>query len=81
MASSSSSSTGAGQGGSSSGSAGAGGSSGSAPMGMLCGDEVCALVSDLGHSLCRFGAAGQDTPRHVFRSDIGVKQGSLIIAE
>mmetsp|Transcript_19440 Transcript_19440/g.36237 ORF Transcript_19440/g.36237 Transcript_19440/m.36237 type:complete len:502 (+) Transcript_19440:142-1647(+) len=41
-------------------------------MAMYCGDEVCAVVADIGTSTCRFGQAGQDAPRHVFRSDIGI---------
>jgi actin-like protein 6A len=39
---------------------------------MLCGDEVRAAVVDFGSSSCKIGAAGQDTPRHVFRTDIGI---------
>eukprot|EP01032_Pedospumella_encystans_P012817 gene12817-14799_t len=38
---------------------------------MLCGDEIKSAIIDLGSSTCRFGTAGQDMPRHVFRSDIG----------
>jgi hypothetical protein len=44
---------------------------------MLCGDEVCASVCDLGSSLCRFGIAGQDTPRHIFRTDVGRKKSEF----
>ncbi|KAJ1431464.1 actin family [Ochromonadaceae sp. CCMP2298] len=39
---------------------------------MLCGDEMQSAVVDLGSSSCRFGSAGQDMPRHVFRSEIGL---------
>ena len=31
---------------------------------------------DIGSSLCRFGTAGEDLPRHIFRSDIGVTEDS-----
>jgi hypothetical protein len=37
-------------------------------------DEVKAAVVDIGSSLCRFGTAGEDLPRHLFRSDIGVSE-------
>jgi hypothetical protein len=46
---------------------------------MLCGDEVCASVCDLGSSLCRFGIAGQDTPRHIFRTDVGRKKSEFLL--
>ena len=39
---------------------------------MLCGDEVGAVVVDIGAATSKFGSAGQDVPQHVFRSDIGV---------
>ena len=39
-------------------------------------DEVKAAVVDIGTSLCRFGTAGEDRPRHIFRSDIGVSEDS-----
>ena len=42
---------------------------------MLCGDEIQAAVVDIGTSVCRFGTAGQDVPRHIFRSDVGVMPG------
>lgn len=38
---------------------------------MLCGDEVAAIVCDMGTSICKFGSAGHDSPRHIFRSEIG----------
>ena len=38
---------------------------------MFCGDEVSAVVVDMGSSLSKFGTAGEDSPKHVFRSDIG----------
>ena len=37
-------------------------------------DEVQAAVVDIGSSLCRFGTAGEDLPRRIFRSDIGVSE-------
>ena len=39
---------------------------------MLCGDEVKAAVVDIGSVSSKFGTAGEDLPRHVFRSDIGL---------
>jgi actin-related protein len=39
---------------------------------MFCGDEVKAAVVDLGGSCCRFGFAGQETPRYRFRSEVGI---------
>ena len=39
---------------------------------MFCGDEVKATVVDLGGHQCRFGFAGQETPRYRFRPDIGI---------
>ena len=36
---------------------------------MLCGDEIGAVVADIGSSICKFGTAGEDSPRHVFRSE------------
>lgn len=39
---------------------------------MFCGDEVPAAVVDMGSCTSRFGTGGQDSPRHVFRSDVGV---------
>ena len=38
---------------------------------MFCGDEVAAVVADIGSSMSKFGTAGEDSPKHVFRSDIG----------
>lgn len=35
---------------------------------MLCGDEIFAGIVDLGTALCKFGTAGQETPRHIFKS-------------
>ncbi|GBF90529.1 hypothetical protein Rsub_03525 [Raphidocelis subcapitata] len=40
------------------------------------GDEVNAVVLDLGGCLCRAGYAGDDTPKAVFPSDVGVVPGS-----
>jgi hypothetical protein len=31
-------------------------------------DEIKSAIVDIGSSTCRFGTAGQDVPRHVFRS-------------
>jgi len=39
---------------------------------MFCGDEIKATVVDLGSHQCRFGFAGQDTPRYRFRPDVGI---------
>jgi hypothetical protein len=33
-----------------------------------CLDEINATVVDIGASTCRFGASGQNTPSHIFRS-------------
>lgn len=41
---------------------------------MICGDEVKAVVVDIGSNLSKLGTAGQDCPRHIFRSEIGVQQ-------
>jgi actin-like protein 6A len=40
---------------------------------MLCGDEVASIIVDMGSSTCKFGTAGQESPRHVFRSEVGVR--------
>ena len=45
-------------------------------MSLYVTDEVKAAVVDIGSSLCRFGTAGEDLPRHLFRSDIGVAEDS-----
>eukprot|EP01040_Poterioochromonas_malhamensis_P015742 gene15742-17674_t len=37
---------------------------------MLCGDETNAVVADLGSSIFKFGTSGQNTPTHIFRSEI-----------
>jgi actin-related protein len=42
---------------------------------MLCGDEVKAVVVDMGANTSRFGFGGQESPRHAFRSDIGLVAG------
>ena len=42
---------------------------------MLCGDEVKAVVADMGANTSRFGFGGQESPRHAFRSDIGLVAG------
>ena len=39
---------------------------------MYCGDEVAALVGDIGSSFSKFGYAGEDTPRHICTSNVGV---------
>ena len=41
---------------------------------MLCGDEVASCVVDIGGSLTKMGSAGQDSPHHIFRSDVGVSE-------
>ncbi len=41
---------------------------------MLCGDEVEAAVIDMGSSLTKVGTAGQDIPRFVFKSDVGLNK-------
>ena len=38
---------------------------------MYGGDEVSAVVLDLGTHSVKAGYAGQDTPQHVFPSDVG----------
>ena len=38
---------------------------------MYCGDEVAALVGDVGASVSRFGHAGEDTPKAVLPSAVG----------
>ena len=43
---------------------------------MLCGDEVRAAVVDVGSAVSKFGTAGEDHPRHVFRSDVGEMLGN-----
>ena len=40
---------------------------------MYCGDEVAALVGDIGSSFSKFGYAGEDTSTHMYikcRSDV-----------
>jgi len=37
---------------------------------MLCGDETNAVVVDIGTYDCRFGSAGQDLPRYIFRNQM-----------
>lgn len=44
------------------------------PISMLCGDEVPAVVADIGTGMCKFGCSGQDQPRFSFRSQVGVRQ-------
>jgi actin-like protein 6A len=41
---------------------------------MYCGDEVGAIIGDVGSSMCKFGYAGEDLPKAVFPSDIGAIQ-------
>ena len=43
---------------------------------MYCGDEVAALVGDIGSSFSKFGYAGEDTPRHICTSNVGVTSGN-----
>jgi hypothetical protein len=35
---------------------------------VLCSDEIAAIVADIGTLNSRFGSAGQDSPRHIFRT-------------
>lgn len=46
------------------------------PHQMLCGDEIQAAVIDIGSCLSKFGTAGQDLPRHIFKSAIGISDNS-----
>ena len=41
---------------------------------MYCGDEVPAVVIDLGSCNSRFGSGGEASPKHVFKSVIGVNE-------
>ena len=43
---------------------------------MYCGDEVAALVGDIGSSVSKFGYAGEDTPRHICTSNVGATSGN-----
>lgn len=43
---------------------------------MFCGDEVAAVVVDMGSSVVKLGTAGEDSPRHVFRSEVGRRPSS-----
>ena len=38
---------------------------------MLCGDEVGSVVCDIGGAWSKFGCAGEDSPHHIVRSDVG----------
>ncbi len=42
-------------------------------------DDIKAAVIDLGDSLCRFGMAGQDCPRHLFSSSVNRRVPQLQI--
>lgn len=49
---------------------------------MLCGDEIKAAIIDLGTSISKFGTAGQDLPRHIFRSDVGESgDGTVMVGD
>lgn len=37
---------------------------------MYCGDEVGAIVGDIGYSNARFGFAGEDIPKCIFSSQV-----------
>ena len=39
---------------------------------MYCGDEVAAVVGDVGSEMAKFGYAGEDTPRVVCPGSIGI---------
>ena len=39
---------------------------------MFCGDEVKSVVADLGAATCRLGFGGHESPRHSFRSELGL---------
>ncbi|KAG5175233.1 actin family [Tribonema minus] len=38
---------------------------------MYCGDEIAGVVGDVGTCHCKFGYAGEDVPKHMFRSAAG----------
>ena len=48
---------------------------------MLCGDEVASCVVDIGGAFTKVGSAGQDSPHHVYRSDVGVVEREQIMGE
>eukprot|EP01031_Cornospumella_fuschlensis_P040662 gene40662-49576_t len=48
---------------------------------MLCGDEVNAVVVDIGSQSTRLGFAGQDVPKYNFRSDVRVVGGDKTVGE
>jgi actin-related protein len=37
---------------------------------MYCGDEVAAIVGDIGYSNARFGYAGEDSPKVHFSGEV-----------
>ena len=39
---------------------------------LVCADEVSAIVVDVGHTSCKAGFAGEDNPKAVFPSHVGV---------
>ncbi|CAI5712446.1 unnamed protein product [Peronospora effusa] len=43
---------------------------------MYCGDDVEAVVGDVGTSLSKFGLAGEDTPKLVLPSIVGLRPPS-----
>ena len=43
---------------------------------MFCGDEVKSVVADLGAANCRLGFGGHESPRHSFRSELGLVEES-----
>ncbi len=48
---------------------------------MYCGDEVAALVGDIGSSFSKFGYAGEDTPRYVCTSSVGINSSSFFVGD
>ena len=48
--------------------------------GFICGDECPAVVVDIGTSTSRFGTGGQEMPRHIFRSEVGVAESSNTVS-
>ena len=47
---------------------------------MYCGDEVNAIVGDIGTSISKFGFAGEDTPKLLFGGQVGKAPGDATYA-